>query len=73
VLLDVPRYDFNWQLRYELAEPTRLPRGTRLVCTAQYDNSADNPANPDPTKEVSWGDQTADEMLIGFFAYVPAG
>jgi peroxiredoxin len=70
VLLDVPRYDFNWQLRYELAEPKRLPAGTRLVCTAVYDNSAGNPANPDPTQTVGWGDQTWQEMLIGFFAFV---
>lgn len=69
ILLDVPRYDFNWQLRYELAVPKRLPRGTRLICTASYDNSAANPANPDPTQEVIWGDQTRDEMLIGFYAY----
>lgn len=72
ILLDVPRYDFNWQLRYELATPKRLPRGTRLLCTARYDNSADNPANPDPTQEVTWGDQTRDEMLIGFYAFYPA-
>src|SRR5262249_35114834 len=70
VLLNVPRYDFNWQLRYELAEPKRLPKGTRLVCIAEYDNSANNLANPDPTKSVAWGDQTTDEMLIGFFAFV---
>jgi peroxiredoxin len=73
ILLDVPRYDFNWQLRYELAEPRRLPRGTRLVCTAVYDNSAGNPANPDPTQTVRWGDQTREEMLIGFFTFVRAG
>ena len=72
VLLDVPHYDFNWQLRYELAEPKRLPKGTRLVCTAHWDNSAANPANPDPTRAVEWGDRTTDEMLIGFFAYAPA-
>jgi peroxiredoxin/mono/diheme cytochrome c family protein len=71
VLLDVPHYDFNWQLRYELAEPKPLPAGTRLVCTARYDNSAANPANPDPGKDVGWGDQTDEEMLIGFFAFVP--
>jgi peroxiredoxin len=70
ILLDVPRYDFNWQLRYELAEPKRLPTGTRLVCTAVYDNSAANPANPDPSQTVTWGDQTWEEMLIGFFAFV---
>jgi hypothetical protein len=70
VLLDVPRYDFNWQLRYDFAEPKPLPSGTRLVCTARYDNSSSNPANPDATKAVVWGDQTGDEMLIGFVSYV---
>jgi peroxiredoxin len=70
ILLDVPRYDFNWQLRYDLAEPKALPRGTRLVCNAYYDNSPSNPANPDATKRVVWGDQTWEEMLIGFFAFV---
>ncbi len=73
VLLDVPRYDFHWQLRYELAEPRLLPRGGKLVCTATWDNSADNPNNPDPTRTVVWGDQTSDEMLIGFFTAIPAG
>lgn len=71
-LLDLPRWDFNWQLRYDLARPVRLPRGTHLVCTAHYDNSAANPANPDPTQAVGWGDRTRDEMLIGFYAVVPA-
>jgi peroxiredoxin/mono/diheme cytochrome c family protein len=71
-LLDVPRYDFNWQLRYELTRPRLLPSGTRLRCLASYDNSANNPANPDPTRRVGWGDQTSDEMLIGFFAIAPA-
>ena len=70
VLLDVPRYDFNWQLRYDFAEPKPLPSGTRLVCTARYDNSSSNPANPDATKAVVWGDQTWNEMLIGFVSYV---
>jgi peroxiredoxin len=70
ILLDVPRYDFHWQLRYELAEPRRLPAGARLICTATYDNSAANPANPDPRVRVQWGDQTWNEMLIGFIAYV---
>src|SRR5262245_45355978 len=73
VLLDVPRYDFHWQLRYELAEPARLPRGGRLVSTAVYDNSRDNPNTPDPNRSVGWGDQTTDEMLIGFFTAVPVG
>jgi peroxiredoxin len=70
VLLDVPRYDFNWQLRYELAEPKRLPRGTVISCTAVFDNSAANPNNPDPTKTVRWGDQSWEEMMIGFVTYV---
>jgi hypothetical protein len=70
LLLDVPRWDFHWQLRYDLAEPPRLPRGSRLVCVAHYDNSADNPNNPDPTQTVTWGDQTWQEMLIGFYTYV---
>lgn len=67
ILLEVPRYDFNWQNRYELAEPIRLPAGARLRCTAVYDNSTDNPANPDPTAEVRAGQQTWDEMFNGYF------
>lgn len=70
VLLDVPRYDFNWQLRYDLAEPRVLPAGSRLHCFAGYDNSADNPANPDPTAEVTFGEQTSDEMMFGVFQTV---
>lgn len=70
ILLDVPRYDFHWQLRYELAQPCHLPAGTRLICTATYDNSAANPVNPDPRARVEWGEQTWNEMLIGFIAYV---
>ncbi|REK18829.1 MAG: thiol-disulfide isomerase [Planctomycetota bacterium] len=66
ILLDVPRYDFNWQQTYELAEPKLLPKGTRMRCLAAYDNSTDNIANPNPDRIVHWGDQTWDEMLIGF-------
>lgn len=73
VLLDVPRYDFNWQLSYEFAEPKLLPRGTKITCEASFDNSEDNLANPDPTKEVRWGDQSWEEMMIGFFDLVPVG
>jgi peroxiredoxin len=69
-LLNVPRYDFNWQSHYRLAKPLDLPAGTRIECTAHFDNSADNPNNPDPTKEVRWGDQTWEEMMIGFADYV---
>jgi peroxiredoxin len=71
VLLDVPKYDFNWQLSYELAEPKRLPKGTQIICTAHYDNSAGNPANPDPGETVRWGEQSWNEMMIGFFDVVP--
>jgi peroxiredoxin len=67
VLLDIPRYDFNWQLRYELAEPKLMPKGTEIRCVAHYDNSAENMTNPDPTVDVTWGDQTWEEMMIGFF------
>jgi peroxiredoxin len=71
VLLDIPRYDFNWQLRYRLAEPKLLPKGTKLECTAHFDNSAENLANPGPTKAVRWGDQTWEEMMIGYFSTLP--
>lgn len=72
-LLEVPRYDFNWQLSYEFAEPKRLPRGTLITCEATYDNSEDNLANPDPNREVRWGDQSWEEMMIGFFDVVATG
>jgi peroxiredoxin len=68
ILLDVPRYDFNWQNTYELAEPLRMPAGSKMVCEAWYDNSANNPSNPDPKKTVRWGDQTWEEMMIGYFS-----
>ena len=71
ILLDIPHYDFNWQLRYQLAVPKVLPKGTTLHCTAHYDNSANNLANPDPTKPVRWGDQTWEEMMIGYFSTLP--
>jgi peroxiredoxin/mono/diheme cytochrome c family protein len=67
VLLDVPRYDFNWQTVYRLTEPLKLPAGTQVHCVAHYDNSAGNLNNPDPTQTVRWGDQTWEEMLIGYF------
>jgi hypothetical protein len=67
VLLSVPKYDFSWQIQYALDQELLLPKGTRIECTAHYDNSANNPANPDPTKEVRWGDQTFEEMMVGFF------
>lgn len=58
ILLSVPKYDFNWQQGFALAKPKLVPKRSRLVCTATYDNSEKNPFNPDPTKAVSWGDQT---------------
>ncbi len=61
-LLSVPHYDFNWQVTYEFAEPPRFPAGTKLHFTSHYDNSAANPANPDPGQRVKWGGQTEDEM-----------
>ncbi len=70
VILNVPRYDFNWQLGYELKDPLHLPKGTRIDCIAHFDNSVNNKYNPDPTKEVQWGDQTFEEMMIGWFGYV---
>lgn len=68
-LLSVPRYDFNWQATYGLEKPLHLPAGTRIQCTAYFDNSANNPNNPDPTRFVRWGDQTWEEMMIGFVDY----
>lgn len=67
-LLTVPKYDFNWQLTYYLKEPKVLPKGTVLECVARFDNSPNNPFNPDPKSDVYWGDQTWDEMLAGFLA-----
>ncbi|HWA98027.1 MAG TPA: redoxin domain-containing protein [Pirellulales bacterium] len=72
VLLDIPRWDFNWQLRYDLAEPVTVPKGSKLICTAHYDNSPRNLSNPDPTVEVRWGDQTWEEMMLGYFTAIPA-
>ncbi len=66
-LLNVPRYDFNWQNAYELSQYRKLPKGTRLRCVAQFDNSDKNLANPDPTDTVYWGDQSWEEMMIGYF------
>lgn len=65
-LLSVPNYDFSWQLGYILTQSKTLPAGTKIECTAHFDNSARNKYNPDPTKEVRWGDQTWEEMLIGW-------
>jgi acetyl esterase/lipase len=69
-LLSVPRWDFNWQNVYQLQEPLKLPKGARLHAVAHWDNSRNNPLNPDPTKSVRWGLQTWDEMMVGWVAYV---
>jgi peroxiredoxin len=69
-LLSVPDYDFNWQSVYRFAEPLQVPKGTRLAWIAHWDNSPDNPRNPDPTKEIRWGLQTWDEMQNGWMEVV---
>jgi mono/diheme cytochrome c family protein len=69
-LLSVPKYDFNWQLTYQLKTPKQLPKGTQLEVIAHFDNSPNNKFNPDPTKDVRWGDQTWEEMMIGFFSTI---
>ena len=68
-MLEIPNYDFNWQTTYVLAEPKPIPEGSRFYCTATFDNSEANLNNPDPTDEVKWGDQTWDEMMIGYYHY----
>jgi hypothetical protein len=70
ILLSVPKYDFNWQISYELKTPKVLPKGTIVEVIAHYDNSAANKFNPDPSKDVKWGDQTFEEMMIGFWSTV---
>ena len=67
ILLEIPRYDFNWQNSYKLVQPKFVPEGSLLKCVAHFDNSDQNPANPDPTRRVRWGEQTWEEMMIGFF------
>ncbi|HZS10170.1 MAG TPA: thiol-disulfide isomerase [Blastocatellia bacterium] len=66
ILLSVPKYDFGWQTYYLPTEPIAVPKGTRIECVAHFDNSPGNKYNPDPTKEVRWGDQTWEEMMIGW-------
>ena len=73
VLVDVPNYDFNWQTTYELAKPIRVPKGTRIDVEGHWDNSADNPSNPDPTKTVTFGNESYDEMFIGIIDVAEVG
>jgi peroxiredoxin len=69
ILANVPKYDFNWQMTYELAKPRLIPKGSVITCKATFDNSAKNPHNPNPLALVGWGDQTWEEMMIGFVEY----
>ena len=69
-VLSVPRYDFNWQLGYALAEPIRVPKGTRMVVTAHFDNSSANRFNPNPTRTVYYGEMSWEEMMAPFFSVV---
>ena len=69
-VLDIPRYDFNWQLYYRLAEPMAVKKGTVIDATGWFDNSKNNPANPDPSIDVVWGPQTFDEMMLGYVEYI---
>lgn len=71
-LLKVDDYDFNWQTYYVLEEPLAAPKGTRIECVAHYDNSANNPDNPDPTRSLGWGSESYDEMMIGFVDFTVA-
>ena len=72
ILLDIPQWDFNWQNTYRFDDPLFVPRGARMQGIAVFDNSADNPANPDPDVTVSFGEQTWDEMMIGYMDTVDA-
>ena len=69
ILLDVPAYDFAWQSYYSLAEHKKIPKGTVLECVAHFDNSEKNAANPAPSRYVQWGDQTDQEMMIGYIDF----
>jgi hypothetical protein len=69
ILLNVPQFNFNWQSIYRNVQPLPLPQGTKVVCYAHFDNSSKNPNNPDPTQDVRWGDQTWQEMMIGWIDF----
>jgi len=69
LLLSVPAYSFNWQLAHELEEPLRVPAGTKIVATGAFDNSSQNPYNPDPNAEINWGEQSWEEMFMGFYSW----
>ena len=72
ILLSVPEYDYNWQTEYRFREPKPVPAGTRVKFTGWWDNSAENPSNPDPTLNIRYGERTDEEMLFGFVYYTNA-
>ena len=67
------KYNFHWQLGYELETPIPVPQGTRMIVTAHHDNSANNPMNPTPNKTVGWGEMTAQEMMLPWFGVIVNG
>ncbi|MCI5045110.1 MAG: redoxin domain-containing protein [Aquisalinus sp.] len=69
MLISLPKYDFNWQRQYEFEEPIKIPAGSKLIADYTYDNSGNNPANPDPETLVLWGEQSHEEMLFTAFTY----
>ena len=69
LLLSVPDYDFNWQLVHELEKPIRVPAGTKIRAIGAFDNSAQNKANPDPSIDLNWGEQSFEEMFMGFYSW----
>lgn len=70
IVLSVPKYNFDWQLGYYTAKPIKVTKGTKLLATAHYDNSANNKFNPNPNKPVWWGDQTWEEMMVPWFGVI---
>jgi hypothetical protein len=71
-LLNVPHYNFNWQITYRTATPIFIPQGTRIKIIGTFDNSANNSLNPDPSKAVRWGAASETEMMDGWIEYVDA-
>jgi len=69
-LLFVPKYDFNWQLKYQLQDPIFVPKGTRLIITFHYDNGQNNHSNPDPSRTIRWGEPSEEEMMSGWIDYI---
>src|SRR5205823_8696307 len=64
------KFNFHWQLGYEVDDPIKVPKGTRMVVTAHHDNSANNPSNPAPDRDVRWGEMTSDEMMLPWFGVI---